>query len=164
MATNLQGLNNFKNKLQKYSSLNVGFTTQLADEVAIRGEQIAREEYGGMEKVNVSHETLGGGQSKVVAERKGIAYIEFGTGRVGEQSNYPDKKLPKQGVPITGSWTYYYPSEHKTTVDGKEGWFLGSNFITGRAAGMQMFKTSQRLRNEMASMVLKKIRGDGTNV
>lgn len=164
MATDLRGLNSFKSKLEKYSSLNMSLTNQLSDAIAKRGEDIAREEYSGINKVNVSHETLGSGQSRVIAEREGIAYIEFGTGRVGEQSKYPKKKLPQQGVPITGSWTYYYPSEHKITIDGEEGWFLGSSFIKGRSAGMQMYHTSQRLRNEMASIVLNKIKGDGKSV
>lgn len=164
MATNLKGLNNFKSKLEKYSSLNMSLTNQLSDEIAKRGEEIAKEEYSSVNKVNVSRETLGSGQSKVIAEREGIAYIEFGTGRVGEQSKYPKKKLPQQGVPITGSWTYYYPSEHKTTVDGEEGWFLGQNFIKGLPAGMQMYRTSRKLKKEMASIVLNKIKGDGKSV
>lgn len=164
MATDLRGLNNFKSKLEKYSSINASFTNQVAEEIARIGEQIAREEYAGMSKVNVSRETLGSGMSRVVAEREGLAYIEFGTGRVGEQSHYPSDKLPQQGVPITGNWDYYYDSEHKTTKDGVEGWMWGKSFIKGRPAGMQMYRTSQRLRNEMAGIAKNKIRGDGTSV
>lgn len=162
MATDLKGLESFKNKLQKYSNINASFTNQVAEEVAKRGEQIAREEYAGVSKVNISHEKMGTGMSRVVAERDGLAYIEFGTGRVGEQSNYPQDKLPKTGVPITGEWDYYYlPSDSKTTINGEEGWFFGETFTTGRPAGMQMYRTSQRLRNEMANMVKNKMKGDG---
>ena len=164
MATDLKGLESFKNKLQKYSNINASLTNQVADEIAKRGEQIAREEYSGLSKVNVSRETLGGGASRVIAEREGLSYIEFGTGRVGQQSNYPTEKLPQSGVPITGNWEYYYPSEHKVTKDGEEGWMLGSSFVKGKSAGMQMYRTSQRLRNEMANIVKNKIKGDGTNV
>ena len=164
MATDLKGLESFKNKLQRYSNVNARFTNQVAEEIAKRGEQIAREEYAGLSKVNVTHETMGSGMSRVVAERDGLAYIEFGTGRVGEQSNYPTEKLPQSGVPITGNWEYYYPSEHKTIKDGEEGWMLGSSFIKGIPAGMQMYRTSQRLKNEMASIVKNKLKGDGTNV
>ena len=164
MATDLKGLESFKNKLQKYSNINVGFTNQVAEEIAKKGEQIAREEYAGHSKVNVSHETMGGGRSRVVAEREGLAYIEFGTGRVGQQSNYPNEYLPQAGVPITGAWEYYYDSEHKTTKDGQEGWMWGKNFVTGQPAGMQMYRTSQRIKNEMASIVKAKLKGDGTNV
>ena len=164
MATDLKGLESFKHKLQRYSNINASFTNQVADEIAKRGEQIAREEYAGHGKVNVSHETMGSGMSRVVAEREGLAYIEFGTGRVGQQSGYPNEKLPQSGVPITGNWEYYYPSEHKVTKDGEEGWMLGSSFVKGQSAGMQMYRTSQRLKNEMANIVKNKIKGDGTSV
>ena len=164
MATDLKGLNNFRSKLQKFATINSNFTTEVADEIARRGEQIAREEYAGLSKVNVTHETMGSGMSRVVAEREGLSYIEFGTGRVGEQSNYPQDKLPKTGVPITGEWEYYYPSEHKVTKDGEEGWMLGSSFVKGQSAGMQMYRASQRLKNEMASIVKNKLKGDGTSV
>lgn len=164
MATDFKGLNNFKEKLQKYSSLNASFTNQVAEEVARVGEQIAREEYAGISKVNVTHEKMGRGMSRVVAEREGLAYIEFGTGRPGEQSNYPADKLPQQGVPITGNWDYYYDSEHKTTKDGVEGWMWGKSFIKGRPAGMQMYRTSQRLKHEMANIVKNKLKGDGKGV
>lgn len=164
MATDLKGLESFRNKLQRYSNINASLTNQVAEEVAKRGEQIAREEYAGLSKVNVTHETMGRGMSRVVAEREGLAYIEFGTGRVGQQSNYPNENLPQSGVPITGNWEYYYPSEHKVTKDGEEGWMLGSSFVKGQSAGMQMYRTSQRLRNEMANIVKNKIKGDGTSV
>ena len=45
MATDLKGLESFKNKLQRYSNINASFTNQVAEEVSKRGEQIAREEY-----------------------------------------------------------------------------------------------------------------------
>lgn len=172
MATDLKGLNNFRSKLQKFATINSNFTTEVADEIAKRGEQIAISEYAGVEGVSVHHETLGGGASRVVAEGEQIAYIEFGTGRVGEQSKYPTEKLPKEGVPITGQWEYYYPSQYKRTskTTGDEGWyhkFEGDDkarFTKGQSAGMQMYRTSQRLKNEMADIVKNKIKGDGTNV
>lgn len=164
MATDLKGLESFKNKLQRYSNINASFTNQVAKEVAKRGEQIANEEYSNVSKVQVSHETMSGGVSRVISQREGLAYIEFGTGRIGQQSNYPNEKLPQSGVPITGNWEYYYPSEHKITKDGEEGWMLGENFVKGIPAGMQMYRTSQRLKNEMANIVKNKLKGDGTNV
>lgn len=163
MATDLKGLESFKNKLQKYSSINARFTNQVAEEIAKRGEQIAREQYAGRD-VNVTHETIGGGMSRVVSEKKGLAYIEFGTGKVGQQSNYDRAHLPDKDVPITGYWEYYYPSEHKITKNGEKGWYFGKTFTTGQPAGMQMYHTSQKLRNEMANIVKNKIRGDGGSV
>lgn len=160
MATKLTGLNSFKKKLENYANINARFTNSVAEEVAKRGVQIAQEEYLGIDKVFVTYKKLSGGRSQVIAEKKGLSYIEFGTGDVGKESDYPTKNLPMQGVPITGNWEYYYPSESKKTIDGKRGWFLGSNFITGRAAGMQMYKTSKRLRNEMINIVKNKIRSE----
>lgn len=172
MATDLKGLNNFRSKLQKFATINSNFTTEVADEIARRGQEIAISEYAGLNGVNVSYETIGGGNSRVVAQGEQIAYIEFGTGRVGEQSKYPTDKLPKEGVPITGQWEYYYPSQYKRTskTTGDEGWyhkFEGDDkarFTKGQSAGMQMYRTSQRLKNEMASIVKNKLKGDGTSV
>lgn len=165
MATDLKGLNSFRNKLKKYSNIGGKFTTQMAEEIAKRGEQIATEEYSGISKVTVTHQNMGSGMSRVVAERQGLTYIEFGTGHTGEQSKYPEENLPKQGIPITGKWDYYYlPSEHKTTLNGEEGWYFGKTFTTGQPAGMQMYRTSQRLKNEMANIVKNKMKGDGTSV
>jgi len=164
MATDLSGLMNFKNKLQKYSSLNTNLTNELAEQIAIRGEQIAREEYSS-DKVQVYHENLGSGRSRVVAKRDGLAYIEFGTGDIGKSSNYPEENLPKEGVPITGKWEYYYePSDSKTILNGQRGWWFGKTFTTGRPAGMQMYKTSQKLRTQMGTIVKNKIRSKDTNV
>ena len=53
MATDLKGLNNFRNKLQKFSKVNSNFITEVADEIAIRGEQIAMSEYAGVEGVSL---------------------------------------------------------------------------------------------------------------
>ena len=172
MATDLKGLNNFRNKLQKFSKVNSNFITEVADEIARRGQEIAISEYAGLEGVNVSRETMGGGMSRVVAQGEQIAYIEFGTGRVGQQTKYPTEKLPKEGVPITGQWEYYYPSQYKRTskTTGEEGWyhkFEGDDkarFTKGQSAGMQMYRTSQRLKNEMANIVKNKIKGDGASV
>jgi hypothetical protein len=165
MATDLKGLNNFKSKLDSYKKINSGFTNKVAEEIAKRGEQIAQEEYAGMSKVSIHHETMGSGASRIVAERQGLAYIEFGTGDVGKESNYPQENLPKQGVPITGEWEYYYePSDSKDTVNGERGWWWGRQFIKGRPAGMQMYRTSQRLRNEISSIVKNKIKGESKNV
>ena len=164
MATDLSGLMNFKNKLQKYSSLNTSLTNEVAEQIAIRGEQIAQQEYSS-DKVQIYHENLGSGKSRVVVKRKGIAYIEFGTGDIGKNSNYPEENLPKEGVPITGKWQYYYePSDSKATVNGVRGWYWGKNFTAGRPAGMQMYKTSQKLKTEMAGIANHKIRSKGTNV
>lgn len=179
MATDLRGLNNFKSKLQSYQKINSGIANEVLDEVIKRGEQIAQQEYAGITDVKIYHESIAGG-SRVVAEKEGLAYIEFGTGRVGEKSQYPKDKLPKQTLTFespqgkqhsTNGWEYYYPNQQtKRTVFGQEGWFhkfddeTDVTFVTGQPAQMQMYRTSQRLRQEMPGIIKNKIKGDGTNV
>lgn len=163
MATNFKSLNNFQKKLEKYGNINSNFENEVVDEVCKLGVQIAMQEYAGVKGVSVRHE-VGNGIGKIIAEKEGIAYIEFGTGRVGEKSGYDRRYLPQSGVPITGKWQYYYDSEHKTTKDGKEGWYAGKNFMVGIPAGTQMYKTSRKLRYEMGKVLKNKIKGDGKSV
>lgn len=171
MATDLKGLNNFRNKLKNLGGSSVKLANEIVDELAKKGADIARQEYSNVVGVNVYHETTGTGSSRVIAEKEGLAYIEFGTGRVGEKSGYDKDYLPKSGVPITGKWQYYYPSQYKrTSKTGEEGWyhkFEGeekARFVKGQSAGMQMYRTSQRLKSEMSSIIKNKLKGDDTNV
>lgn len=164
MATDLKGLNNFREKLEKRKKLYSNFNSSFVKDIAKRGEQIAKEEYVGVKDVNVNHEQIDKNTGRVTVEKKGIAYIEFGTGRVGQGSGYDADYLPKSGVPITGGWQYYYPSEHKDTKDGVEGWYAGDRFMKGIPSGQQMYRTSQRLKMEMVNIVKNKIKGDGTSV
>jgi hypothetical protein len=171
MATDLRGLNNFKKRLQDISKTNNALFTEIANEVAIEGKNIAMVEYANVDDVIVSHETLGNGKSRIIAQGKGIAYLEFGTGRVGENSNYPKEKLPQKGVPLTGNWQYYYPSSYKRkNKAGEEGWYhkfegeTKASFVTGQKAGMQMYRTSQTLKNRMFNIAEKKVKEWTQNV
>ena len=39
----------------------------------------------------------------IIASGKGpLTFEEYGTGTIGKNSNYPNEKLPKTGIPITG--------------------------------------------------------------
>lgn len=169
MATDLKGLESFRNKLEKqkqrFNNIN-SQTKGFVDEILQIGVQEAQSQYQqtGTTKVSVYSEKTGVNQGRVVAERKGLAYIEFGTGRVGEGSGYDEKYLPQSGVPITGKWDYYYDSEHKDTKDGVEGWYAGENFMTGIPAGMQMYKTARALEEKAVKVWKQKLKGDGTNV
>lgn len=131
------GLYNFRQKLQKYSNSTV-YTAKLISAIVDKGVEIAREEYAGVAGVKIDYEKtpLGG---KIIAIGDQIAYLEFGTGEYAK-GTYKGT-LPMTGVPLTGSWTYYYSSPYKRTakVDrnnkdagnsqqsskyyGKKGWF-----------------------------------------
>lgn len=172
MATDLRELNRFRNRLKNLGSTSTQFANKIVDELAKKGADIARQEYAGVEGVNVYYETTGAGSSRVVAEKEGLAYIEFGTGRVGEQSKYDKDYLPQSGIPITGKWEYYYdnPKTKRTSKTGEEGWyhkFEGeekARFTKGQSAGMQMYRTGQRLVQEGKDIIKNKLEGDGTNV
>ena len=165
MATDLRGLNSFKEKLQKYKNLNADFNNAIIEEVCSEGVKIAQSQYSDVSNVKVWYEKTGMGSARIIASKEGLAYIEFGTGDVGKESNYPDSNLPQEGIPITGAWTYYYePSDHKTTKDGKRGWMWGSQFVVGRPAGMQMYKTSQQLKQKFKRIVKKRLKGDKASV
>jgi hypothetical protein len=169
MATDLSGLINFKNKLERYKSINSKFANEVLDAVLTRAEQIARQEYAGF-AVEIGREMTSAGVGRLYAKGDGIAYIEFGTGLVGEQSGYPKDKLPKEKLQFespkgspqqTDGWEYYYDNP-ETKIMG--GWFFGKTFTQGKKAGMQMYRTSQQLKREIATIVKNKIEGVMANV
>lgn len=153
-------LGNFLRKLDRVESYNFD-REKIANDVAELGVKIAREEYDNSEGADVQVDAFVNNDSvDIVAQGVGLAFREFGTGRVGEGSGYPAENLPTTDVPITGNWEYYYDSPHKVTVNGKEGWFYGKTFTEGQKAGMQMFLTSQRLQNELGEKIAQKIKGE----
>lgn len=150
------GLNNFRQKLQKYSNF-TDYTAKLISAIVDKGVEIAREEYAGVDDVKIDYEKspLGG---KIIAIGDQIAYLEFGTGEYAK--NTYEGKLPTSGVPITGSWTYYYDNPlYKRTVDGEKGWFTNKKvegvltFEIGQKAGNQMYRISKRLREALPSII-----------
>lgn len=100
------------------------------------------------------------------AQGKGIAYSEFGTGFVGQgtyQGKLPTEPItfvsPKikgkesENTHTTQGWEYYYDNI-KTKFMG--GWFYKKTFTRGKVAKAQMFKTSQRLREEIPNALKNK--------
>ncbi len=49
----------------------------------------------------------------IIADGEDVMFIEFGTGTMGERSNYPTSMLAQTEVPFTGSWVYNYDSPAK---------------------------------------------------
>lgn len=171
----LSGLNNFRQKLQNYANMN-SFADRLVNAILEKGRDIALEEYAGVSGVKIYTEKVGF-NGKIIAEGEQVAYIEFGTGEYAK--NTYEGTLPTQGVPLTGSWTYYYDSRYKRTakVDfddkdagksqqsnkyyGKKGWFttkLEKNSIhragppkigSNAYYGKSRFTIGQRAGNQM---------------
>lgn len=150
------GLNNFRQKLQKYSNF-ADYTAKLISAIVDRGVEIAKEEYAGVADVKIDYDItpLGG---KIIAIGDQIAYLEFGTGEYAKGTY--EGKLPTEGVPITGKWDYYYDNPlYKRTVDGEKGWFTKKKvegvltFEIGQKAGNQMYRVSKRLREALPSII-----------
>lgn len=158
MSTNFNGLHNFQRKLKNISDkLNDG----VAYAVAEKGAEIAQREYSGY---SATVEAIEETKSECIVQATGeaLTFIEYGTGRPGQNSGYPSEKLPDHPFEFhsagkersTQKWEYYYPNpDTKVTVGGVEGWYLGDNFITGNPAGMQMFHTSEELADRKADIV-----------
>ena len=135
-------LNNYLQKLKNIGKMDLG--EKVATMLAKKGAEYARTEY---DSTNISKVTIesdvNGSKATVSASKKGLTYIEYGTGLVG-QDTYQGK-LPTSGVPITGHWEYFYDSPHKDIERG--GWWIrkGISFTRGREAGMQMYNTAKSL-------------------
>lgn len=164
MATDLKGLQNFKQKLLNLKNID---TNEIANAIADEGVKIANFEYSipiynlstkERASIKVNKEYAIEGKSSVVAYGDQVAFIEFGTGNYARGTYEGD--LPKSGVPITGQWEYYYDNpETKKTIGGQHGWFLNNGiFVTGHSAGNQMYRTAKSLRENSAYIVKKVIR------
>lgn len=172
MATNLKGLNSFKNKLQAYSNINAKFTNEIISAILKRALEIAREEYSGVSSIDIGTEIISNSVGRLYAKGKNVAYIEFGTGLIGEASQYPKEKLPKEKLVFespkgsgkiqqTDGWEYYYDNPD-TKIMG--GWFWGKTFTQGQPAGMQMYHISQKLKLELPLIVKNKLKGAKADV
>ena len=159
-----KSFNKFAKRIANLQKKNV--SDIIAENIAIRGEEIAREEYGNADVI-ISHTIPTQGQVQVVAEGEKISYMEFGTGIVGSgtyEGNLPTQPIsfvsPKKSGDshTTEGWEYNYPNE-KTKKDG-QGWYYKGEYTQGEPAQAQMFKTAQRLRTELTDIGRKHIKGD----
>lgn len=155
-------LNRFYGKL--YNIRNVAETaTEL---IADNGEKIAKSEYAGINSVQVTKD-IDENSAVISASGDSVAYIEYGTGLVGQgtyKGDLPTQTLtfesPKDSgrINTTQGWEYYYDNP-QTKVLG--GWFFGrgyANFTRGQVAGNQMFNTAKSLREYIKNDLAKDIR------
>ena len=154
---NPQALNKFLKKIQKAQKLiSANLLQEICEFAKSRGESLYKEHNHTSIKMRYAIE---GDIAQVTANGKAVAFFEFGTGRVGE-GTYPDEsKLPQTDVPITGNWEYYYPSESKAIVDGKEGWHFGAQFMVGRKAEAEMWTLCNEIRAEIPKIIKKYMDG-----
>ena len=158
MSNNTKAFENILLKLDYYSSSS--FEKDIANEIADKIQEEAIKKYASYNINNVSFgkENKGNGELTLYAKREGLTFIEYGTGRIGEQHKHPTYHLAKN-VPITGKWYYYYPSQYKTTKNGIEGWMWGNRFVRGRPAQAQMYNSSMYARNNIKKIINNLIKG-----
>lgn len=154
-----RAMGSLQKKLAALKSLVEGdVTSKIAEAISTDLHERASQAYASAKTISpitVSSVQLGDGKSRVVASGKEVAYIEFGTGEYA-RGTYPGT-LPTHGVPITGSWEYYYKSPHKRVAkSGDFGWYYGGHFVTGQAAGAEMWLSAEETR-KIASRLAKKI-------
>ncbi len=147
-------------------------TDKIAETLANRGVELAREQYG-RRKIVVTAEKVGDGDYKVVATGRNVAFEEYGTGIYARGSYAAETEgegqLPTQPITFrtrngethtTMGWEYYYPSEAKDLVNGKYGWWINRKvFVTGARAKAHLWKAGKRLRTELRTKNLKDILG-----
>lgn len=161
-------LNRFYGKLYNIRNIAETATELIAD----NGEKIAKSEYAGINSVQVIKD-IDGNSAVISANGDSVAYIEYGTGLVGQgtyKGDLPTQTLtfesPKRKagdtrpprVNTTHGWEYYYDNP-ETKVLG--GWFFGrgySNFTRGQVAGNQMFNAAKSLREYIKTDLAKDIR------
>ena len=155
-------LNRFYGKLHNIRNIAETATELIAD----NGAKIDKSEYAGINSVQVIKD-IDGNSAVISANGDSVAYIEYGTGLVGQgtyKGDLPTQTLtfesPKDSgrINTTQGWEYYYDNP-RTKVLG--GWFFGrgySNFTRGQVAGNQMFNTAKSLREYIKTDLAKDIR------
>ena len=172
------GLEKFKAKLEVRTTED--FSDVVANAIADEGELIAKTKYMGTNVEVLGHSEAVNGETSIIARGNQIAYMEFGTGLIGD-GTYPDKsKLPKEPITFespkprggrksnpenihtTNGWEYYYDNP-KTKV-GDSGWYYQGKLTKGQPAQAQMFYTAKELRDKIPKIVKEKIGGKGGRV
>lgn len=152
----LSGLEHYINTLEKYKVLLKNFYKAM-EMLCQEAQRYAEQEYSQYGRTDITVGYDNDGKRATIYARSinsnidnpsQIAFYEFGTGRVGENTYQGTK--PQSGVPITGEWKYYYPSKAKRTsrTTGEEGWWWDNTFQRGIQAEAEMWKTSQFIRQQ----------------
>ena len=114
----LSGLKHYIESIERYSNLLTKFH-EIMEMICRQAQEYALNEYKSHERFDIQvHYDNNGKTASVYAYGDQVAFYEFGTGRVGE--NTYQGTLPTSQVPITDSWIYFYPSSAKrVTKSGK---------------------------------------------
>ena len=151
----LDGLEHYIKTLEKYGELLKDFRKAMMA-LCEDAKQYAENQYTqyGHSSVTVSYENHGS-TATIFANGNAVAFFEFGTGEVGRGTYPSETYLPSSGVPITGDWEYYYPSDAKATVNGVKGWWWGAKFVKGNKAEAEMWRTAEYIRRKAHIIISK---------
>lgn len=157
-----RGLERFIKKVSLYK-LDDKKLDDIVGRIAERGVQIINEKYGGRTDIVITTLKDGQGGCKLIASGQGLSFEEFGTGEVGRGSykgqlptetiRFPSK-FTKEGFDETKGWEYNYRKEKR----GTDYWWYNGWITYGQPASAQMFHTAQDLRQEIANLVIKKVK------
>lgn len=161
----------FTNLRKKVNYYNSTLSKDLAKKLVNEGRDRLAQEYSfnlAIQGVKVGRKMTTSTSGQVYATGEDVAFEEFGTGRVGQKSAYPNELLPKQVIEfespkghqqITRGWVYYYPNKYtKVKYKGKYGWRYNGNFTRGMPAGKQMYNTAKYLRNNLVDIAKQTIK------
>lgn len=142
----------------------------LAEKLAEKGVEVARVQIADLDAIFTSEliqsihseyvgSVKGGGIWAVVAGTDHAAFVEFGTGIVGQQSPY-EGKLP-EGV----TWQYASGKTIRQLADGRYGWFYPDDegnwyFTEGMPSRPFMYNTAMELRR-IVTETAREVFGNG---
>ena len=154
-AIDLSGLEHYIKVLTEYGKKLKDFRKAII-KLGKKARKFAEEKYAehGHSSITVEFEPHGT-TATIYARGNAVAFFEFGTGEYAKGTYQGN--LPQSGVPITGSWEYYYNSKHKGEKNGIKGWFLDEEkirFVKGNKAEAEMWETSQYIR-EQAHLIFR---------
>lgn len=150
----LDGLKHYIESIERYSTLLTKFH-EIMEMICQQAQDYALNEYKSHERFDIQvHYDNNGKTASIYAYGDQVAFYEFGTGRVGE--NTYQGTLPTSQVPITDSWIYYYPNEktkRTSSRTGEEGWFWDNKFHRGIRAEAEMWETREFIKQEAKYIV-----------
>lgn len=154
-TTDLSDLEHYIKVLTEYGAKLKDFRKAII-KLGEKARKFAEEKYSehGHSSITVEFKPHGT-TATIYAKGDAVAFFEFGTGEYAKGTYQGN--LPQSGVPITGSWEYYYNSKHKGEKNGIKGWFLDEEkirFVKGNKAEAEMWETSQYIR-EQAHLIFR---------
>lgn len=149
----LSGLEHYTKVVNSYAYLLNNFNLAV-NEICDAAKKFAESKYAenGHSSITVDFDSTKT-HATIYAHGEAVAFFEFGIGEYAKGTYKGD--LPTEGVPITGSWEYYYDSDSKRSLNGLKGWRWGAVFVTGRKAEAEMWETSKFIREQSHKIIQK---------